>query len=383
MNRKIWLSDDILFHLQGKNCQRFLDCAAQQKIRLAKLCREENGFTARVSGLDYSALQMLARKGGWKLSVVQRKGPGTMLEFLLRRPGILVGWIFFLVLLQQLTAFVWTIDFGTLDESQKSQMRELLASCQVWEGALLDQETLQKAQTLVLQQSDLFGWITLNFTDGCLWLESTPAEYQPIRQAAPLQPLYARDGGTVVSIQTESGFTAVKAGQSVEKGQLLVDVVRLDRDGKEIPQGASGTILARIEKSYTAFQPYAAEEKILTGQSHTTEQYTLLGHTWGTETETYQTEGILQKVWEPLRLGRICLPGVWRQQIEWQQADATVHYSEEQAQALARRDCRAQLLADYPDAAIEAEQVTAESLQDGQRCTIVYQFCANIASSAP
>lgn len=381
MKRSIWAADCFWFRVSGQHPQRFVSAAAASGIHLAHLRYEKDGFSAQAFGTDHAALQRLAQKGGWDFSVLRRKGPGRFLEFLLARPGLPVGALLFFVLLQQLTSFVWTIDFGPLDSEAQFQMRNLLAQYGVLEGNRLDANILQKAQTAALQQSDVFGWISLNFTDGCLWIESTPTETQTIREDAPLQPLYARESGEILAIETQSGFTLVKVGEQVEKGQLLVDVTRLDRDGNAVLQGTDGKILARMEKSYTATQPYTETKPVLTGQSSIRESLTLFGLVFPSDdTFSPPADALPQTRWEPLCLGRLSLPGCLREETYWQQRTQTVHYTQEQAQALARRACRAQLLAEFPDAQIESEQRSISCQADAACCTITYRFCANLAT---
>ena len=55
------------------------------------------------------------------------------------------------------------------------------------------------------------------------------------------------------------------------------------------------------------------------------------------------------------------------------------HYSETAAQALALRDCRAQLYREFPDAVIEAERRSTVAGDEAAESTVTYIFCANIA----
>lgn len=384
MRRDVWAADNFLFRMQGKDLQRFINLAARQKIRLAHLRWEKDGFTAQAQGIDHHKLAELAQQGGWQFCVIRRRGPGRWTERLLRRPGIPLGGLLFFLLLQGFNGLVWTIDFGNLEESAALRMRNLLYQSGIYEGVWLDSETLATAQTIALQQSDVFGWVSLNFTGGCLSIESTPAEYQTIREEAPMTPLYAKEAAEIVAIETQSGFTVVEVGQTVEKGQLLVDVVRWGREEKEVPQGASGSILARVRKSYTAFQPYTLQTQSLNGRSKTQETLYLLGRPWKPSSEEVPAEeSFVQSDWEPLQWGRLSLPGCVYRQTVWEQSPQTITYSSQQAQALAQRACRAQLYEEFPDAVIEAETCQITGNAQGETCTITYQFCANIADSNP
>lgn len=380
MNRKIWAADRFRFRIRGKNAQRFVNLVTAQGIQLAHLRWEKEGLTAQGMGRDHDKLRTFARQGGWEFTTLQRSGPGTALELLAGRPGIPVGAALFFFLLQLMGHLVWSIDFGTLQEPARNRMRQLLAECGIYEGAFLESETLSEAQTLSLQQSDLFGWISLNFTGGCLFIENTEAQTQSIRGEAAMQPLVAKTKGVIVAVEAESGFACVVPGQAVEQGELLVDVVRLDRDGKEVPQGASGKILANCEKTYTAVQPLQQEATVLSGESINRDTLYLLGKEWVEECTFTEREGLLCTEWLPLRLGRVSLPGCIRRETLWPKSSQTVFYTEQQAQALAIRNCRNQLLAEFPDARIISEQRKTQTTPDGVISTVTYCFCANIAS---
>lgn len=181
-------------------------------------------------------------------------------------------------------------------------------------------------------------------------------------------------------MEPESGFSLVVPGQTVEKGQLLVDVVRLDRDGNEIQQGASGRILGRVEKSYTASQPFRVQQLIVSGESEIYTEFFFLGKSWSQQNDNQTAKGLHQVEWLPLHLGRLNLPAMIRCETVWLQQEQAILYTQEQAQALALRNCRRQLYAEYPDAVIESERRVATVEGERAVCTVTYRFCANIAS---
>lgn len=383
MERDVWMADWFWFTVQGKNPQRFLNAAVSRKIHLSHLRWIENGLTAQGLGRDHDRLQKLAADGGWKFSVQKRRGPGLLVKRLLARPGVLVGMLLFAVLLRGMETFVWTIQFGDLAGESRQRMRSLLAECGICEGAVLSQETLASAQAKALQQSEWFGWVSLNFAGGCLRIEKTDAQYQTVREEAPLQPLVAKAAGQIVAVEAESGFVVVEPRQAVELGQLLVDVVRLDHDGKEIYQGASGRILARCEKTYTAFQPYTVSGKVLSGGKQEADAVYLFGGVWQKGNLDEAASGLVQVDWQPIQIGRLSFPGCICRQILWQQEERTLNYTKEQAEALAKRTCRDKLYQEFPDAQVEAQMCETTQNEEGIACTITYYFYADIATVQP
>lgn len=312
-----WGADSFRFAVAGRGAQHFLTGAARQQIRLRQLRCEADGYSARAEGRDLAALRALAARGGWQFTVLERHGPGRLLEKTLARPGLPLGAALFLVLLKLLSGFVWAIDFGELDDAQTAALRDLLAGCEVEEGCYLTRETLARAQQQAAGQSEAFGWVSLNFTGGCLFIETSPAHYQAVRPEAGAASLVAKAGGQVLAVRVESGFAAVQAGQYVEEGQLLASGVKTDRSGGPVTQAAGGSVTARIEKRYQASQPLQQQQTMLTGRSTTRQTLRLLGREYREEAPAGR--GSLQRRWIPLRLGRLALPGCLRVETWWEE----------------------------------------------------------------
>ena len=379
MKTRLHTADVLTFTLTGAEPQRALTLAALHDIRLFHIRALPSGVQAQIAGGDWPRLQALLREERWTVKLLRRRGPGGFLEQLALRPGLPLGaaWAFLLTLL--LSRFVWTIDFEPLDADAQASLRQLLAGQDICEGTLLTKDALAQVQALALQQSDRFGWISLNFTGGRLFVESTEAEHQTVETVPTQSALYAAAAGAITAIEAESGFCTVTVGQQVQAGDLLVDVQRLDRKGNPVVQGASGRVLARVEKSYHATQSYYTTQAVLTGRSSTVQSWQLLGREVYREEPPAACTGLTEEAWLPLHLGRVTLPGVLHQTTTRGTADTPCHYSEITAQALALRDCRAQLYREFPDAVIEAERRSTVAGDEAAESTVTYIFCANIA----
>ena len=65
-----------------------------------------------------------------------------------------------------------------------------------------------------MRLSEVFGWVSLNFTGGCLAIESTPSQTPDRAGAAAPAGLYASADGEILAVEIESGFAAVTVGQT-------------------------------------------------------------------------------------------------------------------------------------------------------------------------
>ena len=175
MKRRIQAADSIRFCVRGRGAQRLLGQAAQAGLKLERIAPQADGFTAVIPGTGWAKLCQLADAGGWQITQTQRRGPGPLAERLLRRPGILAGIGLFFVLLHWLGGFLWCMNLELLTVPQQESIRTLLAQSGIWEGCRPSQAELAQAQQL-LEASGDFGWVSLNFTGGCLTAEGTPLQ---------------------------------------------------------------------------------------------------------------------------------------------------------------------------------------------------------------
>ena len=304
-----WRADSIRFAVSGRGAQHFLSAAAARRVRLENIRCTGTGYEATATGADAAILRELAVKGGWELTVRSRRGPGRFVERLLARPGVPAGAALFLVLVRFLTGFVWAVDFGGVEPETIPVLRQLLAEQEIWEGAWLTKEKLNAARNALSAQSGLFGWTSLNFTGGCLTLESAPAEFRQVQPRPSARSLTAKAGGEVLSVEVESGFALVKPGQYVAEGQALAASQKLDRNGTPVTQAARGRVLARVTTRYSAEILLQQTVSMLTGRRQEQTTMHLLGTSRQGEEPDVFSDGITQTEWLPLTAGRLALTG--------------------------------------------------------------------------
>ena len=376
-----WRADRFRFEVEGPHAQKFLSGAARQDARLYRVRCTANGYSATALGRDRAALQALAERGGWRWTVLGRRGPGRLVERGALRLGVPCGIVLFLLLVRFFQGFIWAIDFGTLDLDRQPALRTLLAENNICEGLRPTEDELRRAQQALVLQSGEFGWLSLNFAGGCLYLESTTAEKQEITPPAENTALYASEDAEVLAIEVESGFAEAAPGQIVARGQLLAAAAKRDRGGSPVSQAATGRVIGRVIKSYTAEQPLETELTALTGARFTADTLYLLGGAYAAEDGTCPYAAFdVREDWLPLTLGRLALPAGICRRTYWETAALPITYTREAANALAARNCYLQLAAEHPDAVVEEKQTELTEQASTSVCRMTIIFTADIAS---
>ena len=374
------LPDTFRILAEGQESVSLLSAAAMGGLRFRHVRMVKHGISFTMTGRDYIQLGRLAARQGVRLRVIGRRGPGTLFCRIWARPGLWIGAVLFCLLVCFLSGFVWRIDFGTLDGEQAAEMRALLADAGLCEGSRVSGPALQTARDLAATQSDRFGWITLNFSGGCLAVESTPYHRQEIRTDTPETALYAAADAEIIQIRVESGFARVAPGQYVAEGQLLANGIRNDRNGEPVYQTASGSVFGRMHLKVDAEQPLQQQLPVLTGQHAASATLCLLGFRFPLQKDQAPLpDGILTEEWMPLTLGELALPGCLHTITSWTQTLQTVTHTPAAAEALARRNCYLKLRSQWPDAVIEEQSFFCEQTETAVTCRAEFVFCADIA----
>ena len=136
----------------------------------------------------------------------------------------------------------------------------------------------------------------------------------------------------------------------------------------------------RVQRTFTALQPLRQTVSILTGRSAMQRTLYLPGAALPLEQpQAAFAEADRSEIWQPLALGQLALPGCLYIRWEMERADRELTYTPAAAEALAKRSCVQQLLAEYPDAEIEQQSFACVQRDGGVYCSAEFVFRADIA----
>jgi sporulation protein YqfD len=227
-------ADTLKVEAKGKAVEQLLNAAVKSGIRVSSVEKSDEACTFAIAGRDWKRLNGIAQRGGWQTAIQKRSGPGRWEDWLLSRPGVLLGILLFLVLLRCFSGFVWKIDFTTMNADAQKEVRDFLWQQGICEGSRITEEALASARGSMMLDLKDTGWLTLNFGKGILTVENTSVERRQIKVQMEDQALYAKADALVLATNVTSGFLAVQAGQTVAEGQLLAATEKLDRSGNPV-----------------------------------------------------------------------------------------------------------------------------------------------------
>ncbi len=188
-----------------------------------------------------------------------------------RRAGAFLGILLSCILLFLSRSFVWEVRVRGNRELSAWVIREALASAGLGVGDYIPGVDTREAENRLLLSCEELSWASVT-------LDGTVVTVQVIEgvEGAPALPagrnpcnLVAGADGQIEYLELYRGDAAVKVGQAVKKGELLVSGV-LDRTGNVYPfTRAAGQVYARTQETLTVEIPLSYTEKVYTREKET------------------------------------------------------------------------------------------------------------------
>ncbi len=232
--------------VEGLNIGRFLRQAGEEGIRLTALRRRTpKKVTALLREDQLPALQALALRGGWTVTVGQRRGTGRGVDWLQRRWLLAAAVLCAGIALLAASRVMWRVDVidgGAYDADIRAALTEMgieapMLRSRVDVGAIRDALEWRYPRIAWFEA----GWrgtaLVVRAVEGVMPRQEV--------QEGPCDVVASRDA-VIHSIVTRAGTPVVKAGDIVRKGDVLIKGEERTSEGAVKPVAARGSVTARV-----------------------------------------------------------------------------------------------------------------------------------------
>lgn len=373
------LFSTVIFEAEGGNCERFLSGCMQRFVPLSEVQATPYGFRARLPAGRYRQLHLPARAAGCRLHVIKKQGPGFYTRPLRRHSGVLAGLLAVALLTALTPSLVWRLEYYGLDTDARQELSDRLFDCGICQGSFVTDEALRGAEQQILMDSDRFAALSLNFAKGKLVVEAELVTPDPPMFQTRDRDILASENGVVRSVEVFSGVAAVQAGQTVQKGDVLVSANWVDQTGALRPAPCRARIMAYIEKTCTTACPLVQQTQVVTGTC--TDSLALCFGPWRLWLKKGQDPGAVPAQQGVQFLG-LSLPLTVYRTLGTVRQDQELHLTQEEARQRCVETLNALLYAQFPDMQVLSRSCSFET--DGQAvyCTMQLRAYADIAAAA-
>ncbi|AEV68081.1 sporulation protein YqfD [Acetivibrio clariflavus] len=260
----------VIIFVEGYFLEKFVNICTRRQIFLWDIKKRKNSsMSMKVSIKGFKMLRPIAKKTGCRVKIIGRRGVPFVLYRYKRRKTFVAGAVLFVLLFYFMTSFVWSIEVTGNEKLETEVIMDKVYQLGVKPGVLKYRiNPHDVANSLRFDIKDL-SWVSVVIKGTKVKIEVAEGVEKPklVDKNTPCDIVAAKDG-VIKSIIVKAGLEAVKVGETVKKGQVLISGTVPVKNQEDNPRilHAIGDVIARTW--YDAREPVETKifEKNRTGR---------------------------------------------------------------------------------------------------------------------
>lgn len=209
--------------LHGDYVERLFNMCRSHEIALWDIKRNDTSYCCRVAGKDFTKMHPLMQKTGTKVKVLNKCGLPFYIPFLKKRILFFIGVIGCLIMLNVTTDYIWAIEYVGNVQISDDELTDFLMKEGIHYGMAKKSLDCDSEEKQLRTAFPVVTWTSIYYEGTKLYIEVKENDrHTEEKKESQGMDILSGENGTIVSIITRNGVPKVKAGDTVEKGQILV-----------------------------------------------------------------------------------------------------------------------------------------------------------------
>ena len=234
----------VRFAVSGSRPGRIVNELLRSGINVWGVTAHSGEITCCVSRADYPAVQELCRGTSRRVHIKAKRGLPFIMSKHRRRSGLAVGLLCYIVIFRVLSLFIWNVEICEFDTMSRASVTETLGRVGIYEGVRSDFESLKRMQTSAMIEFGNLSWITIN-ADGSRAEVNATEKLPAVENDDSPRNIKASIDGQIIRADVYKGTAAVRSGDAVVRGDLLISGVVENASGSVRFERAAGVVTAR------------------------------------------------------------------------------------------------------------------------------------------
>jgi len=263
----------VFFTVKGLNLEKLLNSLAKEGLFVYGCRRGYRELTFRTVSNDSAKVVAILSERCYDYSVSSGKSVVSAAKFFVKRSGLIAAAALF-ILAVIIPGFITAdIEIYGLETYGSGEITAFLAQNGIGTGFKRhNKDAVNKAVTAGFSG---IAFCASYYSGTVLIINVVEAEKMPAVMSKEPQDVLSPADGVLLRLIVYNGTALCKAGDAVQKGQVLIGGFRLTPGGDQVPVRALGEAYAEIELSYTVEFYSVRQELARTGNS-VTEAYVLV-----------------------------------------------------------------------------------------------------------
>lgn len=265
----IWLLGSFEARIPRVFCEDFLNLCMRYGFVYYSLSFDEDGKYVRVTMAESERKKVLTACRMWqiRINVVSRRGLLPKMSDIGGRWGLLVGALLSICLYFLAQSVIWRVDIVGNERLSDEFIQEILADQGLCVGEKIKSINADLIEQKILISNSDISWISIGVVGTVARVEIRESIDTDISQKETKPAnLVSRFDAQIVGMEVYSGFLAVKEGDFVRAGELLVSGIYKTEKASLRFTRASGRILGRVEHTFEVEIPLIQAQKVPTGE---------------------------------------------------------------------------------------------------------------------
>lgn len=267
MNRfSKYKSGIITIEIQSHIPEKFINLLWKNGVQIKNIRKESiTTMYMDISLRDYGSVEDIAHKTRTKVKVVSRKGISFFLIKMRRRAALVGGGAVFAFMLYYLSGYVWKIDIQTESNLSPYEIRQQLTAFGIVPGIKKNKVDVYKLQENMIKNNENVMYFKARIDGARLYVSAVEKVTPPkvVQENNPAS-LVAKKDGQIARVYTSAGTPAVKTGDIVKAGQVLVKGEQ-GKEGSTYVVHAKGKVFANTFYEEMKIVPIKGVKKERTG----------------------------------------------------------------------------------------------------------------------
>lgn len=232
-----YISGYLFIHVSGVSPERFMNLCGARKILLWNIQKTDDGYQMYISRKAFYQIKDIVYKTSSRVVILKRIG----LPFLV--PKIMKKWFFLCMILFSILIgiasqfFLWDIEIEGENEIKEEDILVFLEDEGIHIGVLKHNIDIESLEREMREKYSQITWVTVYMKQNKLYVNINEND-KTLPDKTDQKSNYnicATQEGKVMSIITRTGTPQVSIGDSVKKGDILVEGSVLILDQNEMP----------------------------------------------------------------------------------------------------------------------------------------------------
>lgn len=222
-----FLKGYVVIRVEGLSLEKFINLTVSRGIYLWGIKRQSyTSLTAKISISGFRQLRGISRKVRCRVRIVDKRGLPFIMHRYRKRKMLTAGIFIFLLIIYGLSFFIWSVEVEGTEKVDPQEILFKLESLGVKPGAFKPHIDSMLLENQLIVSFPELSWASLEIRGSRAVLRVKEAVLPPevIDKDTPCNIVAAKDG-IIEKMIVLDGQPAVKPGQTVRKGQLLVSGV--------------------------------------------------------------------------------------------------------------------------------------------------------------